>query len=341
MTVGRTSGRIADMSVVSKLQPVFIILSAFLGILLGKTSVVIEEHAGGLIEFFLMAMLFFVFLGVDIGGKPGRFFHANIRFSAAAFTINFLWTPLFAFLLAKAFLPGQVSLQIGFVMLLVTPCTDWYLIFTGLANGNVALGSSILPLNLILQIILLPVYLLIFMGKTLSIDLKTIALSVIVVLVIPFTAANAAKLLVKKTNREPGLARITARSDDIQFVLLCLAIVTMFASQGSALLANITLFTKLLLPLLLFFVVNFLLSLLVGKKLKLPFRDIIPLLFTTSARNSPVSLAIAVFTFPSEPVIFLVLVMGPLIELPILAFEAALLQKAHGVPGSMSRLSTP
>jgi ACR3 family arsenite efflux pump ArsB len=113
-------------------------------------------------------------------------------------------------------------------------------------------------------------------------------------------------------------------------VLLCLAIVAMFASQGSVLLANVILFTRLLLPLLLFFAVNFLLSLFVGKRLALPFRDIIPLVFTTSARNSPVSLAIAVLTFPAEPVISLVLVMGPLIELPVLAFEAALLKKAHG-----------
>ncbi len=44
-------------------------------------------------------------------------------------------------------------------MLMVTPCTDWYLLFTGIARGNVPLSASILPMNLILQLALLPLYL--------------------------------------------------------------------------------------------------------------------------------------------------------------------------------------
>jgi ACR3 family arsenite efflux pump ArsB len=69
----------------------------------------------------------------------------------------------------------------------------------------------------------------------------------------------------------------------------------------------------------------------VGKKLKMPFQNTIPLLFTTSARNSPVSLAIAVISFPSDPVICLALVIGPLIELPILALNSVILKKMNAV----------
>jgi ACR3 family arsenite efflux pump ArsB len=326
-----TRRRAVSMSVLSKFQPLCIILSAFLGILLGKTSSTIEENADSFITVFLMGMLFLVFLGVTFGGKPGKFLGINIRFSTAALIINFVWTPLFALLLAKTFFPGETSLQTGFIMLLVTPCTDWYLIFTGLANGNVALAASILPLNLILQILLLPLYLLVFMGENLSIDFQTIARCIGMVLVIPFMAAGGIKWLAGKTSRAPGyslFAKIMARNEDLQCILLCLAIAAMFASQGSVLLAHVMLFALLLFPLLLFFAVNLLLSLFVGKKLKLPFYDRIPLLFTTLARNSPISLAIAVFTFPSEPVIALVLVMGPLIELPVLALDAAILKKA-------------
>jgi ACR3 family arsenite efflux pump ArsB len=318
------------MSVFSRLQPLFIILSAFLGILLGRGSAGVEQRAGGFIELFLMVMLFFVFLGVRIVREPGGRSRAGRAFLIAAFAINFLWTPVFAFLLARLFLPGDISLQIGFIMLLVTPCTDWYLIFTGLANGNVRLGASILPPNLILQIILLSVYLFLFMGKTVSIDLATIVQSIVIVLVIPLLFAVAVRWMVKKTNRAQWFGRLMKRNDDIQFLMLCLAIVAMFASQGSVLLANIAVFTRLIFPLLLFFAVNFLLSSAVGIKLKLPAADRVPLVFTTLARNSPVSLAIAVFTFPAEPVISLVLVMGPLIELPVLAIIAAILKKRNG-----------
>jgi ACR3 family arsenite efflux pump ArsB len=312
------------MSFLSKLQPVFIIVSAITGIFIGKLIPFLEQHAGNFIEIFLMCMLFFVFLNIEINEISKSF--SDLRFSVSALIINFVFTPLFTFVLSKVFLSRQIDLQIGFIMLMVTPCTDWYLIFTGVANGNVPLGASILPLNLILQIILLPVYLLLFMGTEVSIGFAVIIQSIILVLIIPLAAANAAKLIMKKINRQNILIRLLKKADDIQFILLCFAIIAMFASQGALLLNNTILFFKLLPALLLFFAVIFCVSLYTGKILKLPYKNIIPLVFTTSARNSPVSLAIATITFPLQPIISLVLVMGPLIELPILAINSMLLK---------------
>jgi ACR3 family arsenite efflux pump ArsB len=308
----------------SKLQPLFIIFSALLGIALGRLIPVLERHAGSFIEIFLMCMLFFVFLNVEIQEISKSF--SDLRFSVSALLINFIFTPLFTFVLAKLFLSGQVDLQIGFIMLMVTPCTDWYLIFTGAAGGNVSLGAAILPLNLILQIVLLPLYLLLFMGTEVSFGPGVIIQSMVLVLVIPLAAAKAFKLTAKKINRRVVLEKIVKKADDMQFVLLCLAIISMFASQGTLLSGNTLLFIKLLPALLVFFAVIFCLSLYTGKMLGLPFRNIIPLVFTTSARNSPVSLAIATITFPLQPVISLVLVMGPLLELPILALDSAILK---------------
>jgi ACR3 family arsenite efflux pump ArsB len=194
------------MSVLSKLQPVFIILSALIGTVLGKIIPALEKHAGNFIEIFLMFMLFFVFLNVEINEISKSF--SDLRFSVSALVINFIITPLFTFILSKLFLAGHIDLQIGFVMLMVTPCTDWYLIFTGLANGNVSLGASILPLNLILQIVLLPLYLLLFMGTDVSFELITIIQSILLVLIIPLIAANTTKLIVRKINWGNNLEKL-------------------------------------------------------------------------------------------------------------------------------------
>jgi ACR3 family arsenite efflux pump ArsB len=312
------------MSFLTKFQPLFIVLSALAGIAAGKASPFFERHAGNCIEIFLMFMLFFVFLNVEIKEITKSF--SDLRFSLSSLAINFIATPLFAWALSKIFFNGQIDLQIGFIMLMVTPCTDWYLIFTGAAKGNVPLGASILPLNLILQILLLPAYLLLFMGTAVSIKGTAIMHSILLVLVVPLVSANVAKFMANTTRRRDALSKLLKRADDIQFILLCLAIIAMFSSQGTLLLDNTVVFVKLLPPLLLFFVSVFCLSFLTGSVLKLPFKNIIPLIFTTSARNSPVSLAIATITFPLRPVISLVLVMGPLIELPILAINSALLK---------------
>ena len=313
------------MNFLSRFQPLFIILSAFTGIVIGKLIPFMEQNAGKYIEFFLMVMLFFVFLDVNITEISKSF--SDLRFSVSALLINFIFTPLFTFVLSKLFLAKQIDLQIGFIMLMVTPCTDWYLVFTGVAHGNVLLGASILPLNLILQIMLLPVYLWLFMGTEISFEISTIIHSILLVLIIPLACASMVKLLVNTLNWKKYLDALLRKSGVIQFVLLCLAVIAMFASQGALLLDNTLLFIKLLPPLLLFFAAVFCISFFTGKLLKLPFKNTVPLIFTTSARNSPVSLAIAAITFPSRPVISLALVMGPLIELPVLSIHSALLKR--------------
>src|SRR5699024_12348351 len=88
----------------------------------------------------------------------------NYKFNFVSLAINFIWTPVLAYLLGYIFLADQPVLWLGMVMLLVTPCTDWYIIFTNLAKGNTALSTTILPINFILQIILLPEYISIFFG---------------------------------------------------------------------------------------------------------------------------------------------------------------------------------
>lgn len=81
----------------------------------------------------------------------------NIKFTYTSVIINFVLTPILAWLLALVFLGDNPAIFIGSIMLMVTPCTDWYLIFTRISKGNVALSTAILPLKLILQVILLPI----------------------------------------------------------------------------------------------------------------------------------------------------------------------------------------
>ena len=92
----------------------------------------------------------------------------------------------------------------------------------------------------------------------------------------------------------------------------------MFASQGKVLIDNLEILLVLLIPVLLFFVINFIVGRLVGKIINLNYEDSVSLNLTTLARNSPIALAIAVAAFPDKPLIALALIIGPLIELPVL-----------------------
>ena len=81
-------------------------------------------------------------------------------------------------------------------MLMVTPCTDWYIIFTGIAKGDVTLATGLLPLNLILQIVLLPLYLLIFTDNLVKINVNELFESVFLVLILPLAIATITRYFI-------------------------------------------------------------------------------------------------------------------------------------------------
>ena len=309
----------------SKLQPLIIICAAVAGILIGQNTLV-SENSGMLIEPFLMVLLFLIFLKVDLKEIGSAF--KNVRFSATSLAINFIWTPIFAVLLGMVFLNDSMDMRIGFLMLLATPCTDWYLVFTSLTKGNVSLSTAILPLNLVIQVLLLPVYLLLFIGTGSSFDTGSMLLSIVYVLGIPFLLANIVKFILTRIKMQERSQNIMdVHGDNMQLIILCIAIVAMFASQGDAIVDNPSLMLRMLLPLGLFFMITFFIARFVGKLSKFSFDDTTSLTFTTLARNSPLALAIAVVAFPDQPLIALVLVLGPLIELPVLSLTSWILLK--------------
>jgi ACR3 family arsenite efflux pump ArsB len=217
-------------------------------------------------------------------------------------------------------------------MLMVTPCTDWYLIFTGIAKGNTSLAAAVLPVNLIVQLILLPVYLLLFFGRTGSVDPAIFWESILLVLLFPFLLAQLIKFWSFKRGKKASMEKkILPFFEAAQIIFLALAIVAMFASQGEYLTNNLSVLYILLVPILVFFIVNFLAGRFGSYLLKFNYEDSASLSLTTLARNSPIALAIALTAFPDDPLISLALVIGPLLELPILALVSqVLLQIRNG-----------
>jgi arsenite transporter len=311
------------MGLTDKLQSIFILFSVAVGLALGQVPLA-AEHAETLIVPFLMLMLVVVFLHIPLRDL-NEAFH-NVRFTSLSLGINFIWTPLLGWFLGFLFLQAHPDLWVGFLMLLVTPCTDWYLVFTQLARGNVRLAAALLPWHLVLQLLLLPVYLFIFAGALIPIEPGILVESVLLVLVIPFVTAGLLRVVVRRSKGSIWLEKtLLPKIAPMQLPFLCLAIAAMFASQGAALLEQPEVVLILLLPLLVFFIVNLALGLLIGRLARLDYEACTGLCFATLARNSPVSLAVAVTAFPDHPLIALALVIGPLIELPTMAVIAQIL----------------
>jgi arsenite transporter len=308
------------MSLTEKLQSLFVIIAILVGLALGQIQWV-EENTASLIVPALMVMLYGVFLNIPLNHLGQAL--QNYKMTGLILAINFLWTPVFVWGLGAIFLQDSPDLWVGLIMLMVTPCTDWYLIFTGIAKGNVALATSFLPWNMILQVILLPVYLLVFVGKLVQIDAAIFLESIVLVLAVPMLLAFIAKWLILKVSgfwREIPL-KIAAG----QTLFLCLAITSVFASQGQTLIQRPDVLLKMLLPIFIFYGITFLLAQAIARLGNFSYKDFACLSCTTLARNSPLALAIATSVFPDRPLITLVLAIEPLVELPVMVLVSQLL----------------
>jgi len=311
------------LSIVEKTQSLIILAAVFVGLALGNYTVIAQSAASFILPL-LMLMLTGVFLHIPLQNFKNVFQFRRV--AIASLLINFAWTPLFAWLLGWLFLSEQPALWVGFLMLMVTPCTDWYLVFTGISKGNLPLSTALLPVNLVLQLLLLPVYLFVLAGAVFPLDWGLIVESIGLVLLLPFFAANLLRHFIVRYRSDYWLEqRVLPLVQTTQIVFLALAIVAVFASEGQKIIQRPQLLLHLLLPVLLFFGSNLALAFVVSKWLKSTYENFVSLSYTILARNSPVALAIAVAAFPGEPLVALALVIGPLIELPVLALISQVL----------------
>ena len=136
----------------------------------------------------LAALLFVTFLQV-----PARELLRSLRagrFRGAALMVNFVVVPLLVAAMF-GFLPADQAVRLGVLLVLLTPCVDYVVVFSGLAGGSSGRLLAAIPLLLIAQMVLLPVFLVLFMGSGLAeiIDFAPFLEAFLVLIVIPLALA--------------------------------------------------------------------------------------------------------------------------------------------------------
>jgi len=126
------------------------------GLALGSTWPGIGSHLEALLWPVLAVLLYATFVQVPLLHIRDAF--GDRRFVLAVMTGNFLLIPLVVWFILQ-WLPADPALQLGVLLVLLVPCTDWFITFAQLGRGNTARAVAVTPLNLLAQLLLLPVYL--------------------------------------------------------------------------------------------------------------------------------------------------------------------------------------
>jgi arsenite transporter len=254
----------------------------------------------------------------DVGQAARR-----VKPTALAVFINFVFIPLFSWAAGWLILRQYPDFWVGAILYTLTPCIGWYLIFTDIAKGNVAWGIALLPWNVALQVLLLPVYLYVLVGKIIPVDFVALARSVGLYLIAPFVLSFLIRrVIVAVRGRDYLLGSFKRVLGEVKLWALVLVIVSMFVSQQPLSFSELASVSLLILFLIGFFLALFLVAVVAGRLFGLSYEDNATLAFTTTARNSEAVIGVAVSAFPGHPLVYLAIVLGPIVELPMLLLIA-------------------
>ena len=314
----------ARLSTKDKEKPFILIGAVIAGIILQRF---IGREIAWLINLTEIGV-FFVILAVMLPVEikdVGRAFK-KIKPTIIALFVNFIFIPSFSWTMGWLILKNHPDFWVGAILYTLTPCIGWYLIFTDLAKGNVPWGIALLPWNIILQVVLMPLYLYILVGKIIPIDILTLARSVGLFLVAPFVLGYLIqKALIKAKGRDYFFGPFKEILGEVKLWALVVVIVSMFVSQKSLDISDITKVGLLILFLIAFFFALFILAVILGKVFNLGYEETVTMAFTTTARNSEAVIGVAVAAFPGHPLVYLAIILGPVIELPMLLLIARIM----------------
>ena len=312
------------LSTNDKQKPFILIGAVIAGILLQRVTGAAVPLLAQVTQIGVFVVILAVMLPielVDVGAALKKF-----KPTALVLVINFVFIPAFSWTLGWLFLRDHPDFWVGAILYTLTPCIGWYLIFTDIAKGNVAWGIALLPWNITLQVALMPAYLYLLVGKVIPVGLGSLVESVVLFLIAPFVLSFAVRrAVIVVRGRGYFFGAFKDGLGEIKLWTFVVVIVSMFLSQQALTISDVGAVGLLIAFLIGFFVVLFMLAVLAGRLFKLSYEDNATLAFTTTARNSEAVIGVALAAFPGHPLVYLAIILGPIVELPMLLLIARIM----------------
>ncbi len=235
------------------------------------------------------------------------------RFMGAILIGNFILIPLAVWGLLLL-LPEDPAIRLGVLLVLLVPCTDWYITFTHLGGGDTRRAIAATPVNLLVQLALLPVYLWLFMGNAFLelLAADRIAVVFITLIVLPLLAAWLTERWVA---RRPDGPKLVGLIGWFPVPLLAVGVFLIAASQVGAVFGALPVLGHMLGVFVVFLVVAAGIGMLLGGLLQLPPASVRALIFSFGTRNSFVVLPLALALAPQWQTATVIIVFQSLVEL--------------------------